>query len=42
MEDYVNLTSDGGVRKKILTAGEALFGFVMLGIFIGMLQKRLS
>lgn len=27
---------------KILTASEALFGFLMLGIFIGMLQKRLN
>ena len=28
------------VIGKVLTASEALFGFVMLGIFIGMLQKR--
>ncbi len=27
---------------KMLTAGEALFGFLMLGIFIGMLQKRIN
>ena len=27
---------------KILTASEALFGFLMLGIFIGMLQKRIN
>lgn len=26
---------------KILTAGEAFFGFIMLGIFIGMIQKKL-
>jgi Ion channel len=27
---------------KVLTAGEAFFGFLMLGIFIGMLQKRIN
>ncbi len=27
---------------KILTASEAFFGFLMLGIFIGMLQKRIN
>ena len=36
--DIYPLTTVG----KALTAGEALFGFLMLGIFIGMLQKRIT
>lgn len=36
--DIYPLTTIG----KVLTASEAFFGFLMLGIFIGMLQKRIN